>query len=397
MKNLSSILGMWIISSLAGIAPALADGGYFAGGDNVQVETTDQRVIFTYGDNETWMTLQTGKSGDATDFAWVVPTTQLLTAEDLSVKSASVFYDLDRITAPTLVYFQSGCTTAGCAADIGDGTGSENTIEIFEEFKVGDFAVQVLGATDSQNLATWLDDEGYGVPPGGADVFDNYVAQGFYFVAVKFEGAETLHQDIPADSSANEYYEEENTFGDALVFHMPGHVTTFQLVISTLSTVDTVNITIYTIGEHRYGVKNFPTVDLEIQEAFEDGDFSEWYEEKFDSVSTDAQAFVVEFADEVYSSELRGIPGTEQWNDEYTNYKDLFVTRLRTKMPPEQMTKDVELEQVATMEEAEHLRVRVLFGATRSQGAMLPWDLMIIGALAFGIHLRRGSRKGSAK
>jgi hypothetical protein len=398
-------LGFVALSGLWVAGEARADGGYFPSNVNPasSAETTDQRALLFYEDGFTTLFLQTGYQGNSSGFSWIIPTASKLvvagsTAVDptrpetqpFRVADQSVFEGLHALTAPMLVTFKQGCGAFGCAG--GDGSSAQagsSEVRIFDSFNVDGYDVTDLGADDAQALVTWLNANGYRVPTNAVAVFEDYVQRSFNFVAVKFAGVVEAPQARGGDS--DDIGTQGDKIANPLALRFSGAMRTFPLLISSLSTVQTIDLVLYTIDTRRYTVLNFPTVDMEIKEVFEGDDFTGWYNQRLEGAiaANGGRAFMVEFAAPVDGYQLAQALG--RWPNPATAVEESwFVTRLRTRLPPEAMTEDVQLAPVAGDEASAPHRIRVVQGGEPGKiAASLPLDLTLIVALALVIQRRR--------
>ncbi len=382
-------LGLW-----AGTAHA--DGGYFPDATaGTTAATTDQRAVLLYENGSTTLYLHTGYQGSGGKFGWVIPTASLLTANDVSVAGTTgMFERLHELCGPRLVYFDQGCGAYGCAAeDAGDGNNA-GQVKVFDAFTVGEYDITVLGASDSADLATWLRGNGYSVPTGSDTVFDDYVARGYYFTAVRFSNAAQLP--INSGDSADTSYEQAHTH--PLMLRFPGTMVTFPLLISSLSTKRRVEVLLYTIAAQRFTLVNRPVADMVVRERFTGDDFTAWYDARFDEALAEVgePGFLVEFAAPVDGLDLAELLGrtpdyataaSERW----------FITRFRSRLAPEQMTEDLQLIPTTADLADKRLRLRVMYGGRNpSLSAALPWDWLLLSGLGLGLWWRRRRNGGVA-
>ncbi|MFO8079841.1 MAG: DUF2330 domain-containing protein [Armatimonadota bacterium] len=311
---------------------AHADGGYFAIADGV-AQTADQRaVIIDHGDAET-IVLQTGHDGDASDFAWVIPTpTRLAGVSSVSTADPAVFTALDELTAPR--YYESagaGPAICGCSGDNGAGAGGapvRGDVTVWDSFAVENYDIVVLSADESSDLATWLDDNGYHLPAGSADVLHSYVSRHWFFVAIRM---------VPSAGGGGGAGDQLRpitlTFStDELVF--PMH-------ISRVSTAERVEVMLYVISDGRVRSSNYPTAEIEARSSWRGQSFEAVYDGWFERTIANlgGTALVVECARSVPSQLLVTPPFDALLDREIQHY----VTRLRTRLTPAQMTEDIVL------------------------------------------------------
>lgn len=159
-------------------AAVFADGVVITPPDYYVYETVQKAALFYESTTATeTMVLQINYSGNAKDFAWVVPTP----SQPQVVKgSAALFTSLETLTGsyqyPLYDYNSYG---------LGTEVPQEKSVTVLEQKTVDYYDITVLSATDSQALTSWLNTNGYQYPAQYAYVFNDYVQNGWYFTAVK--------------------------------------------------------------------------------------------------------------------------------------------------------------------------------------------------------------------
>ena len=328
MRTLRLCLASILVASVS----ALADGGYFPVVHGI-AETADQRaVIIDRGGAET-IVLQTGYDGDASEFAWVIPTpTQLAGAGAVGTADPDLFRALDDLTAPR--YYQpagGGSGVCGCSASDGsDGAGppARGDVTLWDSFSVENYDIAVLSAQESNDLATWLDDNGYGLSAGAENVLSYYVGRQWFFVAIKLRPSQ-----VGGGGGAEELRPLALTFATSeLVFPMR---------ISRVSTTERVEVLLYVISDHRVRSSNYETAEIEARSTWRGDSFEAVYDGWFERTITNAggTALVVEFAGELPSWWLNDPP----FDDMMAGASGSYVTRLRTRLTPAQMAEDITL------------------------------------------------------
>ncbi len=192
-------------------------GFYVAMSDVALLNKSSQVIIVRDGDH-TVITMSSDFSGDAKDFAMVVPVPEVLRESDIRVVQQYIFDKFSQYTAPRLVeywdenpcpqaydkekYIRSGKdavksspspTAAAGKSDIKKGV----TVEA--KYVVGEYDILILSATESSGLKDWLTENGYKIPAGAGEVLDPYIKDGMKFFVVKVNleqqkalGAQTL-------------------------------------------------------------------------------------------------------------------------------------------------------------------------------------------------------------
>lgn len=389
---------------------ARADGMYSPVVGTAVANTADQQALLVFGAQETRLVLRTGYRGDGQPFSWIVPTAMLLRREDVSTVDPLLFLTLDDYTAPQLLVYEIGCgTSLGCAAE---DSGPERTIQggvtVFDTFHVDGFEIHVLAAADPRDLSGWLRDHDYQVPGDADRVFSDYVRRGFSFVAVRIDpagpagsqgqGADAGVGTEDGGSEGGGQQGEEEDEARALVMRFPGTMSTFPLLISSLSTAQRVEVMIYTLGLGRYQTANrdFLTVDMELPATYQGEDFDAYYKERLEARLREAggRAFAVEFAGPLPDLilDLLRKEGLLE-SDERDNR---FITRLRGLLGPELMDQDIQLEEVPGPGFLDQHRVRVITGYQgydSGLAAVLPLDFLLVLGLAWIARLRGARRR----
>jgi hypothetical protein len=174
-------------------------GFYVARGDAKLFNRASQVVLARDGDR-TILTMANDFRGDPTEFALVVPVPTPIERGQIHVGDRAVIEHLDAYSAPRLVeYFDPDpCLRAeykigaigGPAmsrSDAAKESGRERSLGVTVEarYTVGEYDILILSATQSRGLATWLRENGYGVPPRAARVLESYLKQGMRFFVAK--------------------------------------------------------------------------------------------------------------------------------------------------------------------------------------------------------------------
>ena len=180
---------------------ALACGGMFC--DAVQpVDQAAERIVFAWAEDEdctdgvVTVEVQISYTGDADDFAWVVPVPDV---PELFVSNDAAFTVLANATMPSfpLVDEEHGSCDGGLlapergAASGDDTAGAEGGdlgqggVNVIASETVGPYDTVVLQATNSGVLVEWLQEQGYAIPSDIEPVLAPYLADHQYFVALK--------------------------------------------------------------------------------------------------------------------------------------------------------------------------------------------------------------------
>lgn len=164
-------------------------------------------VVVLREGTRTVLTFQNDYLGPARDFALIVPVPVVLDPSDVRTLHASVLELVEHAAAPRMVelWQQDPCaTTPGAGSDteatLSSATSTQGfaagaprpepaNVRVESEFQVGEYDMVVLGASDSEQLETWLRDQGYILPEGASDALRPYLEAGMKFLVAKVDVA----------------------------------------------------------------------------------------------------------------------------------------------------------------------------------------------------------------
>lgn len=201
MRTLLGALALTLITT-----SAHAFCGFYVKEDDTRITSRASRVVLMRDGTTTVLSMQNTYEGPTEDFALIVPVPTAIGPDDVRVLEPEVFERVDELSAPRLVEYQQQpfhCPRNGVGGlslhGTGRGGGGGSAVQVEAEFAVGEYDVQVLGASESTGLEAWLRDQGYRIPDGASRALRPYVQQGFRFFAarvaadrVRFEGGRAL-------------------------------------------------------------------------------------------------------------------------------------------------------------------------------------------------------------
>lgn len=174
-------------------------GFYVSKADGVLKNKTSQVIIVRDG-NRNVITMYNDFKGNLKDFAMVVPVPVVLQKKDIKVVDQQIFNTLNDYSKPRLVeyYDENPCNilyefksrSMDMSANRQSLSKMENkedrsTVHIEAKYIVGEYDIMILSATESTGLKTWLDQNGYKIPPGAEEVLDPYIKSNLKFFVVK--------------------------------------------------------------------------------------------------------------------------------------------------------------------------------------------------------------------
>jgi hypothetical protein len=255
------------VSSFAAIAAVVATpsvaaacGGCFVPPSSSTV-VTGHRMVVSISPDQTVLWDQIQYSGDPAEFAWVLPVAR---GARIETSTAAFFEVLEAATqrsifAPPVDCGGSGfgCANGGLGfraqADAagGDGglneAGAPDPVEVLHSGTVGPYETVTLATDEPGALNQWLVDHNFNVDPTTQPIIDQYVAEGFDFIALRLQPGKGVSQMTPV----------------RVVTQGAGSVLPLRMV--AIGTGAETPIVLYVMSEGRYATQNFPDAKLPAQ------------------------------------------------------------------------------------------------------------------------------------
>jgi hypothetical protein len=177
--------------------------GFFVAKADTKLFNQASKVVLVRDENRTVITMANDYQGELKDFAIVVPVPMVLKKEQVHIGDPKILERLDAFSAPRLVeYFDPDpCApvypqalpspaftkdAAGSAVSRASALG----VKIEAQFTVGEYDIVILSAQESSGLETWLNQNGYKIPPGAAELLQPYIRSNTKFFVAKVNLAE---------------------------------------------------------------------------------------------------------------------------------------------------------------------------------------------------------------
>lgn len=160
------------------------------------------QVVLVRDGDRTVVTMVSDFRGAPSEFAVVVPVPTFIERKQIHIGDKAIVDHLDAYSAPRLVeYFDpdpcqvaalksSGSNrTWGSVKSLyrGDAPRAAESVRVEASYKVDEYDILILSATDGGALEQWLTSRGYRMPDGAASVLAGYLKQGMRFFVAKID------------------------------------------------------------------------------------------------------------------------------------------------------------------------------------------------------------------
>ena len=180
--------------------------GFYVGKADTKLFNKSSEVAIARHDDKTVITMANDFTGDAKEFALVVPVPTILDKEQIHVGEAAVLKHLADYSAPRLVeYFDDNpclreelmerrsmdaMKSVAPAAASPRARDKSLGVTIEAQYTVGEYDILILSAKESAGLETWLTEHDYKIPSGASPVLHSYLKQGMKFFVAKINVGE---------------------------------------------------------------------------------------------------------------------------------------------------------------------------------------------------------------
>lgn len=152
---------------------------------NREIRETEQKAVIFYENGIEDLILSIKFTGDAKNFAWIIPTPS---RPEVNKSSDELFTGLDDLTntgMPVIPMREEQFLDVGVKSNAG--------VEVVETKKIDYYDITVLDAKNSDALMAWLKERGYDFPFDEAGwIFDTYIDNGWYFTIVNVDGSKVF-------------------------------------------------------------------------------------------------------------------------------------------------------------------------------------------------------------
>ena len=240
--------------TFAGQHQARACGGCFHPPTQTVSDITDERMLLSVSSTQTTLYDQIQYSGSPTSFAWVLPIHGTVT---VGLSADVLFNTIDTLTATQINPPPQNCPSPNCNFNAGFASGSGSSsggglaaleppsVMVLAQANVGPYSTVQLHSNDSTALDTWLTQNGFNIPAAVQPILDQYVKEGFDFLAMKLLPNQGVQAMRPVRVT------------------MPGASLSLPLRMASVGTGAVTGITIWVVADGRYEPQNFPFFHIE--------------------------------------------------------------------------------------------------------------------------------------
>jgi hypothetical protein len=200
---MTRLLAVTALTAAALLAPAQAQAfcGFYVAKADAKLFNKASKVVVARKGEQTAITMASDYQGDPKEFALVVPVPSVIQKDQIKIADNATIDHLDAYSAPRLVeYFDPDpCAPPMAAMSINGATrfrfqgdakvASQSAkalgVKVEAQYTVGEYDIAILSATQSDGLATYLNQEGYKVPEKAAPVLASYIKQDMKFFVAK--------------------------------------------------------------------------------------------------------------------------------------------------------------------------------------------------------------------
>lgn len=175
--------------------------GIYVSEADADLYNESSKVIIARDGKRTVLTIANNFRGNVKEFAMLVPVPTMLGQNQVQVGFPEIVEKIDAYSAPRLVEYSDSdpCkvahsfTTPEVQVNVSDADSTPIStnemlktqalgINIEDAFRVGEYDIVVINATQPSDLERWLIEHGYRIPEGATALFEAYIAQGMKFL-----------------------------------------------------------------------------------------------------------------------------------------------------------------------------------------------------------------------
>lgn len=310
-RTLTALSSLFMASAVWLAVPSTTEacGGTFcdAGPTVMPVDQTGENVMFVVADGQVEAHIQIQYTGDPERFAWIVP---VMAEPTVEVGSDLLFTELQNSTVPTFTVntrtedcgLSGGGGSSGNSGGGGGGCGATPREEPLAGFGddapsldddldedptvrqrelAGSYEYVVLEGGSLNGIVRWLDENGFAQDEDAPPILQEYIDEGFLFVAFKLRSGHNVDQIHP------------------IVLRYPGTEACVPMRLTRIAARDDMGVRAFFLGEDRVVPTNFRHVQLnplKFNWTSAGSNYEEVVTRAVDEDGADGHAFVTEYA-----------------------------------------------------------------------------------------------------
>jgi hypothetical protein len=198
-----ALLTLWTVAALLAPARSTAFCGFYVASGDAKIFNKASKVVIARDGDRTVVTMASDFQGDPKEFAVVVPVPVVPEKSQVHVGDMAWVDHVDQYTAPRLVEYHdpNPCPQKDALMTRGGGkiairkkdsstrqiVSSEDlrSLKIEAQYKVDEYEIIILSATEALALDRWLSRNGYRIPEKAGPVLASYIKQKMFFFVAK--------------------------------------------------------------------------------------------------------------------------------------------------------------------------------------------------------------------
>ena len=189
---------------LLGARPAAPFCGFYVASGDARIYNQSSKVVIARDGDRTVLTMASDYQGDPKQFAVVIPVPVVPQRSQIHIGDSTWVDRLVVYSTPRLVEYNdpNPCPSMVTSEDLRsmpsfsakmkviDTIALRAGVQVEAQYKVDEYDVVILSATEARSLERWLTSNGYRIPQGATNVLHSYLKQRMYFFVAKVDVTE---------------------------------------------------------------------------------------------------------------------------------------------------------------------------------------------------------------
>ena len=193
----------WVL--LVGPRPAAPFCGFYVASGDARIYNQSSKVVIARDGDRTVLTMASDYQGDPKQFAVVIPVPVVPQRSQIHIGDSTWVDRLDVYSVPRLVEYSDPNPCPAVMMKAVDVRGDQKIairkrdsstkqivagVAVEAQYKVDEYEIVILSATEAKSLEQWLTANGYRIPEGATKVLRSYIKQHVYFFVAKVDVTE---------------------------------------------------------------------------------------------------------------------------------------------------------------------------------------------------------------